>query len=401
MQKLFRILPALLLSALCAFSQSDRGQITGTVSDPAGALIPEATVFAVNPETGVEFRTQTTSTGNYTIPQVPAGVYDLTVEQPGFRKYQQTGIRVQVAQSARIDVIMQIGSTAEAVTVTADAPLLKSESAEQSTTISGEQINALPLNFATGAGAVRNPLMFVQLSPGASIGGWNDIRVNGAPGNTFRIIFEGQDTTSALNPRVSDESQPSVEAIQEFTLQTSNFSAEFGQVSGGLFNFTSRSGTNQYHGSAYEYFAHEALGAGRPFTDNGEGELVRPQIRRHNFGGSIGGPVKIPGLYDGSDRTFFFANYEMFRDRQNQFIGLGTVPTEAYRNGDFSAAITGRVLGKDPLGRDIIEGTIYDPATTRTVDGQVVRDPFPGNRIPLNRLDPVALNIQSLIPTPN
>ena len=140
----------------------------------------------------------------------------------------------------------------ESVQVTADAPLLKTETAEQSTTISGDRINALPLNFAIGAGAVRNPLTFVQLSPGASIGGWNDIRVNGAPGNTFRIIFEGQDTTSALNPRVSDESQPSVEAIQEFTLQTSNFSAEFGQVSGGLFNFTSRSGTNQFHGSAYE-----------------------------------------------------------------------------------------------------------------------------------------------------
>ncbi|HYO83482.1 MAG TPA: TonB-dependent receptor [Bryobacteraceae bacterium] len=391
----FKTLALLCLCASVTLAQSDRGTITGTVSDPAGALVPGVSITAENPETGVQFRTETTSTGNYTIPSVPAGVYNMTVEHTGFRKYIQTGITVQVAQSARIDIVLQIGSTAEVVNVSADAPLLKTESAEQSTTISGETINQLPINFAIGAGAVRNPLSFVQLSPGASIGGWNDIRVNGAPGNTFRIIFEGQDTTSALNPRVSDESQPSVEAIQEFTLQTSNFSAEFGQVSGGLFNFTSRSGTNQFHGSAYEYFAHEKLGAGQPF-----GNYDRPKQRRHNFGGSVGGPVILPKLYNGRDRTFFFANFEMFRDRATQNLGDGTVPTEAFRNGDFSAALTGRTLGTDPLGRPIIEGTIYDPATTREVNGQVVRDPFPGNRIPTSRLDPVALKVQSLIPSP-
>ncbi|MEX2260448.1 MAG: TonB-dependent receptor [Bryobacteraceae bacterium] len=383
----------------CTFSvlaQSDRGTITGTVSDPAGALIPSVSVIAENTGTGIQFRTETTSTGNYTISSVPSGIYSLTVEHTGFRKHIQSGVTVQVAQTARIDVALQLGSTTEAVTVSADAPLLRTESAEQSTTISGEQLNALPINFAIGAGAVRNPLSFVQLSPGASIGGWNDIRVNGAPGNTFRIIFEGQDTTSALNPRVSDESQPSVEAIQEFTLQTSNFSSEFGQVSGGLFNFTSRSGTNQFHGSAYDYFAHEALGAALPF-----GNHDRPQQRRHNFGGSIGGPVILPKIYNGGQRTFFFANFEMFRDRQNQNLGDGTVPTEAYRNGDFSAALTSRVLGTDPLGRPIVEGTIYDPATTRTVNGQVVRDAFPGNRIPADRFDPVAAKVQSLIPLPN
>lgn len=387
----------LLVSSL--FGQSDRGTVTGTVADPGGALIPGAAVVLENAATGGRFTSATTDTGNYTIPSVPAGIYTLSVEQSGFRKHVQTGITVNVAQTARVDVALQIGSTSESVQVTADAPLLRTESAEQSTTISGDRINALPLNFAIGAGAVRNPLTFVQLSPGASIGGWNDIRVNGAPGNTFRIIFEGQDTTSALNPRVSDESQPSVEAIQEFTLQTSNFSAEFGQVAGGLFNFTSRSGTNQFHGSAYEYFAHEKLYSGRPFQFTPEGEHVRPQVRRHNFGGSFGGPVKLPKLYNGTDRTFFFANYEMFRDIQNQNLGDGTVPTEAFRRGDFSAALTDRIV-QTPLG-PIREGTIFDPATTRTVDGQIVRDPFPGNIIPQNRLDPVALRVQNLIPTPN
>src|SRR5207249_1003446 len=116
---------------------------------------------------------------------------------------------------------------------------------------------------------------------------------------TFRIIFEGQDSTSALNPRVSDESQPSVESLQEFTLQTSNYAAEFGQVTGGLFNFTARSGTNQLHGTGYEYFVNEAFNAGLPFTDDGSGHLVRPRARRHDLGFSLGGPVVLPKLYKG------------------------------------------------------------------------------------------------------
>ena len=194
--KVFR-LTTFILFAVALFAQSDRGTITGTVTDAAGALVPNASVVAVNPETGVQFRTTTTNTGNYTIPSVPSGGYTVSVEVTGFRKFQQNGVRVQVAQSVRVDVSLQVGSTSDSVVVTAEAPLLKSESAEQSMTISGDQINALPLNFALGAGAVRNPLSFVQLAPGASINGWNDIRVNGAPSNTFRIIFEGQDTTSA------------------------------------------------------------------------------------------------------------------------------------------------------------------------------------------------------------
>lgn len=219
-----RLLAVFALLCLSAFAQSDRGTITGTITDASGSLIPNATVTAINPATGAELKTQTTDTGNFTIPSVSAGVYNLVVEVTGFRRYEQQGIRVQVAQTARIDVAMQIGSTAESVTVNADAPLLSTENAAQSTTVGREQLNQLPLNFAIGAGAVRNPLSFVQLSPGASISGWNTIKVNGAPTGTFKIIFEGQDSSSGLDARVSDESQPSVEALEEFTLQTSNYS---------------------------------------------------------------------------------------------------------------------------------------------------------------------------------
>ena len=397
--KQVRALALFAIASAIALAQSDRGTITGTVADSSGSLIPNASVIAVNPANGVELRTQTTDTGNYTIPSVPAGTYNVTVEVAGFKKFEQQGIRVQVAQTARVDVQMQIGAASEAITITSDAALLQTENAAQALTVGREQLNQLPLNFAIGAGAVRNPLSFVQLSPGASISGWNTIKVNGAPTGTFKIVFEGQDSSSGLDPRVSDESQPSVEALEEFTLQTSNYAAEFGQAGGGLFNFTARSGTNELHGSVYDYFAHEKLRAGQPFTSNGTGGHIRPQVRRHDLGGSLGGPIVLPKIYNGHNRTFFFLNFEMFRDVSTNFIGLGTVPTDAYRNGDFSGALTGRQLGVDGLGRAIFENTVYDPRSNFTgPDGRVYRNPFPGNVIPKSQLDPVALKIQDLLP---
>jgi hypothetical protein len=398
MKKTAKLL-ALALTVAFAFAQSDRGTITGTVADASGSLIPDAKVTIVNTETGTHSDTATTATGNYTVPSLPVGAYSLTVEHPGFSKYQQTNLKVQVAVTTRVDVVLQVGQATQSVEVSAESTLLKTESAEQSTTVSGDLINNLPINFAIGAGAVRNPLSFVQLSPGASISGWNTIKVNGNPTGTFKIMFEGQESSSTLDARVSDESQPSVEAIQEFTLQTSNFSAEFGQVAGGLFNFTSKSGTNQFHGSAYDYVTNEAFGAGVPFTDNGNGGHIRAPERRQDLGGSVGGPVWIPKVYKGRNRTFFFFNYEMYRDKANNFLGLGSMPTDAMRNGDFSGILTNRNLGTDPYGRAILENTIYDPGTSQIdSNGKIRRDPFPGNIIPKNRFDPTAVKILSYIP---
>jgi hypothetical protein len=397
-----RIRSVMALLAVCAGSvlaQSDRGTITGTVSDAANAVVPNAAIVATNSATGIQSRANTTSTGNYTLTSLPVGLYDISVEMTGFKKYVQTGVRVQVAGTERVDIRLEVGSAAESVTVNADAALLKTEDAEQSQTFSGDRLNSLPINFGIGGGAIRNPLGFVALAPGASLNGWNDIKVNGAPNGSFRIIFEGQDSTSDLNPRVSDESQPSMESIQEFTLQTSNFAPEFGQVIGGLFNFTARSGSNQFHGSAYGYSTNEDLGAGQPFTDSGNGHLLRPPNRQNDFGGTIGGPVWIPKVYNGHDRTFFFFGYEMYRKHQATDT-FGTVPTAAMRGGDFSSILTGKTLNTDPLGRAIMENTIYNPATTRVVGGATVSDPFPSNVIPPSLFDSAALKIQSLIPLP-
>jgi hypothetical protein len=394
-----------LILACALLAQGDRGTITGIVADPGGALVPSASVTAKNTETGTTAQTVTTATGNFTLPGLAAGVYEVTVNSPGFGPHVQTGVRVQVAQTVRLDISLKISTAAETVTVSADAPLLNTERADQTHTISREQFNSLPLNFSGGSqggGAMRNPLIFARLAPGANVGnGTNQVKVNGMATQSYTIILDGMDATNGNTQQLFNNSQPSVDAIEEFALQTSNFAAEFGQVSGGLFNFTTRSGTNNYHGAVYDYFVNEALNAGQPFTDDGSGRHIVQKNRRQDFGFNVGGPVRIPKLYNGRNRTFFFFNYEYYWDRRAD-TSFATVPTDAYRNGDFSAAIANnRVLGTDPLGRPIVENTIYDPLTASTVNGLIVRNPFPGNRIPSARFDPVALRIQELIPKAN
>ncbi|MEP6961488.1 MAG: TonB-dependent receptor, partial [Acidobacteriota bacterium] len=319
----------------------------------------------------------------------------------GFMKYAQSGITIQVAQTTRLDVSLQVGATSETVTVTAESTLLKTESAEQSYNISTTRINALPLNFsARGPGSFRNPLTFVQLLPGGSITDRNNIRVNGMPNATFAMRLEGQDTTRPLDPLNSDMVAPSVEAVQEISVQTSNFAAEYGQVAGGLFNFTTKSGNNQFHGSLYGYFYNEGLHAGKPFTDDLQGKHLRPKDRRQDSGGSLGGRVYIPGVYDGRNKTFFFFNIEKYVNRGNISGTFTTMPSPEMRGGDFGAILTGRVLATDPAGRNILENTIYDPANTYVQNGARLRDPFVGNQIPASRFDPVTAKINAYLPLP-
>jgi hypothetical protein len=393
------------LLSFAAFAQSDRGTITGTVSDPANAVVPGAIVTARNADTGGLFRTVTTATGNYTLNSLPKANYDLSVSAAGFTQSIHKDIPVQVAQTIRLDVILQVGSATESVTVNAELPLLRTENAEQSINLSGNRLNALPINFGGGSGsigAIRDPLSFLVLAPGVSGTGLQAVdyperaTVNGAPGGAFKIYLEGQDTTET-NDTVwtTIVTQGSVDAIAEFSMQTSNFAAEFGGGLGAVYNFTTKSGTNQFHGSAYEYFSNEAMDAGNPFG------FAKPIDRKNDFGWSVGGPVYVPKLYNGRDKTFFFFNTEIYRNK-SQSAGFSTVPTNAYRTGDFSGALTGRQLTTtlDPLGRTIVENTIYDPLTQQTVNGAIVRDPFPRNILPLSRLDPVALKVQALIPQP-
>ncbi len=262
-----------LVFAFTAFAQSDRGTITGTVLDPQSAAVANAAVAVTHSETGGKYQAATTSTGNYTLSSLPVGTYTLTVDVPGFRKFIQKGIEVAVAQIARVDIELQVGSNSESVTITADSELLKTENAEQSFVTTNERLDQMSLPPLY----VRNPLNWASQVPGVlgnvnGPAGSSTIKVNGSPSTTYKVLVDGQDITSSIDPSHTLEQQPSVEAIQEFALQSSNFAAEFGQVQGGLFNFTSKSGTNDIHGSAYSYFRNEAFNASTPFTH------LRPKV---------------------------------------------------------------------------------------------------------------------------
>jgi Carboxypeptidase regulatory-like domain/TonB dependent receptor-like, beta-barrel len=389
-----------------AFAQGDRGTITGTVNDASGAVLPGVSIVATNTETGTRSETVTTETGNYTLAQMPVGSYELTAELPGFKRYIQQGIRVPVAQTLRIDVSLQVGANTEEITVNADAPLLSTESGSISHTIAAQRLVDLGLLGIGGTYSSSQGLRFyqteIQLIPGASVpvaGFIAGVRVNGAPNGTQRTQIDGMDSTNSINA-VQAGTGISVDAMQETAIQTSNFAPEFGAVGGGLFNITTRSGTNRFHGAGYDYLANEAFNAATPFTATATSNNIRPRIRRNDYGFNFGGPLSPPKLYNGTDRSFFFFNFEQFREFFVTNDLNITVPTDAYRAGNFSSALTGRTLGTDPLGRPILEGQIFDPTKTQIVNGLIVRDPFPGNIIPPERFDKVALAIQKLIPAP-
>ncbi|HYR86235.1 MAG TPA: TonB-dependent receptor, partial [Terriglobia bacterium] len=408
------------LSVMAALAQTDRGTLTGTVSDATGAVIPGVSIEARNAQTGAVYQAGSSETGNYTLAQLPAGTYEVSATLPGFRKFVRTGIIVSVATVLRIDVTLQVGATGESVTVEAASPLLKTESGEVSHNLTTEQLNNLPVltlsqsvGQASTLGNVRNPLQVLNLVPGASFANDNQLRVNGMPSATQSIRIEGQDATNGRHRQYNQGVQASVEAIQEVAVQTSNYSAEFGQAGGGYFNYTMRSGTNQYHGGVYDYFVNEALNAGTPFTDRistGDigraGQHIRNTQRKHDYGFNIGGPIRLGKLYNGQGKSFFFFNFEQFRETQFINTGIATVPTLAYRRGDFSQALLPQLImngqpATDPLGRPVFGNAIYDPRTTRlAADGSRIRDQFPNNTIDPALMDPVALKIQSMIPLP-
>ncbi len=398
----------LLLASGIAFGQAARGTLTGTITDPAGAVIPGASIELKNSDTGALYQAASTSTGNYALANLPPGAYEVSVSVSGFKKFVRSGITVIAAQVLRIDVTLEVGSITDTVTVSADAALLRTESGDLAHTIGGSKLSDLPVVGFTSW--IRSPLNAAQLMPGTQVGEQAFFRVNGAPNFSQSVRIEGQDASNTVQPLAPVQNQASVEAVEEYAIQTSNFAAEYGQAGGGIVNLTMKSGSNAYHGSLYDYFSNEALNGYLPWLH------TRNRNRRTDWGFTVSGPFSIPKLYDAHDKTFFFFSFEQFRQVNIINNVFWSVPTDAYRSGDFRQALTGRVSPVfDPLGRKIYEGTIYDPRTDRSApDGRRVRDPFMGcdgntmNVIcqdPSNprymRLDPVALKIQAMIPQSN
>jgi hypothetical protein len=428
------VVASLLLCALAAFGQGNRGSITGTITDPQGGVTPNASIDVKNMDTGELFHGGASGTGNYVIP-VPVGKYELSVTASGFKKYVRENLEVVGATDTRIDVRLELGATTDTITITDEAPLLKTESGEISHTITADEVSQLPVLTTNGGGGpfgnIRDPLQEIVLLPGTAYVNGLAIVVNGLPANSENIRIEGQDSTSNIWKIAQQNSQGSVEAIQEVAIQTSNFAAEYGQAAGGYFNYTMKSGTNSFHGSGYDFFVNEALNAGTPFTDRcvadgqycvatADRQHIRNRVRRNDYGFTFGGPVRIPKLYDGRNKTFFFFNFEQFRQDNVNSSSQWTVPTLAYRNGDFTTALCSSVnavtgactpynkvtqngaQAVDAAGTNIVQGQIFDPYSTHQVNGQTVRNPYAtNNMIPFSLQDRVALAIQKLLPLPN
>jgi hypothetical protein len=416
-------LTALLLCVLSLVgvlsAQTGNGTITGVVTDPTGAVVANAPIEVKNPETGVVFRAVSTDTGNYTIPQVPVGRYELSATVQGFKKVNRQNLTITSAQTLRVDIALEVGSNAETVTVSAESTLLQTETGDLVQNISFAQLQSLPLlgtgNANSGSSGLRNPYNTATAIPGVVYTPNSSMIINGAPNNSASYRLEGMDNTNHTVGFAVQENQPSADAVQEIAIQTSNYAAEFGAAGGGLFNLVMRSGTNQYHGSGYEYFVNEAFNAGQAFGISDQGHKFTPRNRRNDFGGTLGGPIYIPKVYDGHNRSFFFWSYEEFREASLLNPGQ-TLPIAAYRNGDFSSisvngganfnpnlgVATAPLPSVDGLGRQIFANTIYDPATRaiNPANGVAYANPFVGNKIDPARFDPTAAKIQALIPPP-
>lgn len=391
-----------LVSAGTAVSQSDRGAIVGTVLDSSGAVVQGATIVATGADTGAVYKTTSTDTGAYRISDMQLGAYNLTVTATGFKTSEQKGVVVQVNTTSSLDITLQAGDVKETLTVLADVPTLQTESSDVATIVDKRQIMELPLALG-GQGVLRAPEAFVFLTPGTTGPGSNDssngvfeAKLGGGQNFGNEVILDGASTARADSGSAFDQTAPSVESLSEFKVTTSTVPAEFGRTSGGVESFATKSGTNTYHGTAYDIFRNEDLNANSWF--NNLQHQPRNLDRKNDYGGTLGGPVWIPKVYNGRDKTFFFFSWEQYRQTQGS-TNTSTVPTDAERQGDFSSLLTTTSLGINPCdGSTMFQGQIFDPATTKTVGGQQCRTAFPFNKI--TTISTVAQNILKLIPEP-
>jgi Carboxypeptidase regulatory-like domain/TonB dependent receptor-like, beta-barrel len=374
----------LVLGASGAEAQSGRGTISGLVSDPSESAVPLANVVATEQDTGVVTATRSGEHGLYSLLNLPPGLYTVTFTAPGFAPFARKGIRVGVQSAVALDVTLSVGDLRDSITVEADATALEARNAEIGTALSNATVTALPLSI-TGGRSLEN--FAYAVVPGVEGNNWASNIVGAAP-FTKEVILDGTSATIQIQGHIS-ESSPPMEAVEEFKVETSGFPAEYGRTGGGLFNFTLRSGTNAYHGTAYGQFRNEALNANTWINNQlaeanpaNAAQYEKPRDRQNLAGASLGGPIM-------TGRTFFFAAFEEYHQSRDQLGPFDrTVPTPAFLNGDFSALLdTTTRLGTDAGGRPIYKGAILDPRT-----GLV----FPGNLIPASRISPVSRRIADI-----
>jgi Carboxypeptidase regulatory-like domain len=388
---------AMLLIFVCtALGQGTGGRILGRVADPTGAVLANVKVTLVNEATGVSRDTKTNDNGDYVLVEVPVGVYRLEFDLAGFKKNVRRGVTVELNQVVTLNTVMQVGATQEVIDVTSEAPIVDTTSTQLGAVVNDRSVSQLPLNS-------RDTYQLLQLQPGVQSQLGNPliygsdkagaVSVNGGRGRSNNFSVNGGDANDQFVnlPTV----QPSPDSIQEFRVLTNTFDAEYGRNSGSVVNVVTKSGTNSLHGDVYEFFRNKVLNARNYF------ESVRPQFQQNQFGGTLGGPIK-------KDSTFFFGSYEGRRVRQPTTFPVVTPPSQAERNGDFSAngGFTGSIT--DPFFASVLAGR---PGCSQAIAKENGQAPtaglaytsiFPNSQVPTACMDPVAVNLMNqYVPTPN
>ena len=431
-----RIFPAVLatffvflMCCLPALGQSTRGELAGQVTDSTGAAIPNASISAKLDATGGVSETVSSSSGGYHFTALPIGTYTVRVSAPGFSVSSNTGVQIQINSTASLNIVLAAGAVTETVSVDASGARVEAESSDLGGTISARQITELPLAIAGGVGALRSPENFVFLVPGTTgpgSGGAQGLQGNGvffsklAGGQSYgaEILLDGASVTRSENGSSFDETAPSVEALQEFKVTTSTPSAEFGRTTSGIESFVTKTGTNAYHGTGFDIFKNEALDANGWFETAlrlqcAPGDVAcrntyaTPADKKNDYGGSFGGPVRIPHLYNGRDKTFFFFSWEQFRQTLSATT-QATIPTAAERGGDFSGILGAATGVINPCtGQAVLQNQIFDPATTSSAvtatnpNGIPCRLPFANNIVPSARFSKAATALIANLPSPN
>jgi hypothetical protein len=396
---MLRYLPFLVSLVLPIAAQTALGTITGTVTDPAGAPVPNVEVTATAVATSLGYRATTSESGTYVIPNLPIGQFSVRATATGFKQVTRSGINVEVAQRLRVDISFELGSVSDSVEIRAEIPRIQTEDSSLGTVVEQRRIEDLPLNGRHVFNLVKVVAGVVPRSNStdgfAEVNNqtFSQMRINGGPAYGNQFFLDGVSNTAAVHNEISVV--PMADSVQEFRVDTNALKAEYGQTAGGVINAVTKSGGNQFHGSLYEFLRNDSLDSRNAFSTQPDPRTGRiKQVLRYNqFGGTAGGPVLIPKLYNGKNRTFFYAGWEQWKWRSTGAPQIGTVATDEQRNGDFTRTFDNRGV--------LIP--IYDPATTapNPAGSGFVRSLFPGNIIPRARFDSLAVKVLPYMPTAN
>src|SRR5437867_7129407 len=373
-------------------AQEYRGSINGTLTDPSGTPIPGVTVTVTSLERNVSFSSATSVEGTYVVSFLQPGHYRVEAQLPGFKRYVRSGIELRVNDKLRVDIQLELGEVSDTVTVSGQAQMLDVDTASRGTIISNKELFNVPTSG-------RNPFQLAWLSPGVikqgtwrylrplDIAGSSGMSINGGRPQENEVLVDG---VTGVRPGRAISLVPTVDATQEFKVQTNTYDAQYGRSGGGVINISLRSGTNDYHGNAFFDEQQRIFNANTFELNRGTqidpktGKAARAPYKIHTVGFQGDGPVRIPGLFNGRDKLFYMVSYEAIRQHTAD-PGIVTFPVAEIRNGDFSSLL-------NSAGQPVI---IYDPLTTRldSSTGRFVRDPFPNNVIPRSRWDPIAARI--------